>query len=125
MVDSMDAYAAADLLVLPTRQDPFANVTLEALASGLPVVTTSENGAVEPIRECSAVSVLNSHEPDSLVNALSSLLCQLRDEDARETLESAARNTAEACGMASVLQGWEALLREGIEAEAGGLEGHD
>ena len=123
--DSMDAYAAADLLVLPTRQDPFANVTLEALASGLPVVTSSENGAVERVRECSAVSVLDSHEPDSLATALSSILCEMRDQGAREALESAARNTAESCGMASVLQSWEALLREGIEADAGGLEGHD
>jgi UDP-glucose:(heptosyl)LPS alpha-1,3-glucosyltransferase len=38
------AYAASDLLALPTRHDPFANVTLEALACGLPVVTTSCNG---------------------------------------------------------------------------------
>jgi UDP-glucose:(heptosyl)LPS alpha-1,3-glucosyltransferase len=43
-------YAAADLFVLPTRCDPFANVCLEALACGLPVVTTRENGASELIR---------------------------------------------------------------------------
>ena len=42
-------YGAADLLVLPTRYDPFANVVLEALACGLPVITTPENGASEVI----------------------------------------------------------------------------
>ncbi|HIE33188.1 MAG TPA: glycosyltransferase family 1 protein [Thermodesulfobacteriaceae bacterium] len=42
-------YGAADLLVLPTRYDPFANVVLEALACGLPVITTPENGASELI----------------------------------------------------------------------------
>lgn len=44
-------YGAGDLLVLPTLYDPFANVCLEAMACGLPVVTTAENGASELIRE--------------------------------------------------------------------------
>lgn len=43
-------YGAADLLVLPTLYDPFANVCLEAMACGLPVITTSANGAAEIIR---------------------------------------------------------------------------
>jgi UDP-glucose:(heptosyl)LPS alpha-1,3-glucosyltransferase len=40
-------YAAADVFVLPTLYDPFANVTLEALAAGLPVITSAQNGASE------------------------------------------------------------------------------
>ncbi len=40
-------YGASDLLVLPSFFDPCANVTLEALACGLPVVTSSYNGAYE------------------------------------------------------------------------------
>ena len=42
-------YAGADLFVLPTLYDPFSNATLEAMASGLPVVTTRNNGAAELI----------------------------------------------------------------------------
>ncbi len=46
--DDMPAvYAAADAVVLPTRYDPFANVTLEAAAAGRAVVTTRANGASE------------------------------------------------------------------------------
>jgi UDP-glucose:(heptosyl)LPS alpha-1,3-glucosyltransferase len=37
--------------VFPTQYDPFANVCLEALACGLPVVTTSSNGAAEILEE--------------------------------------------------------------------------
>lgn len=39
--------AAADVLVLPTIYDPFSNACLEALAAGLPVITTPANGFAE------------------------------------------------------------------------------
>lgn len=42
-----EAYRNADLFVFPTFYDPFANVCLEALACGLPVLTTSTNGSSE------------------------------------------------------------------------------
>jgi len=40
-------YGASDLLLLPSFFDPCANVTLEGLACGLPVITTVHNGAHE------------------------------------------------------------------------------
>lgn len=42
-----DAYAAADLLVFPPIYEPSANVVGEALAAGLPVITSAFNGAGE------------------------------------------------------------------------------
>ncbi len=48
-------YAEADALVLPTRYDAFANVCLEAMAAGLPVVTSAANGAAEVIGEAGFV----------------------------------------------------------------------
>ena len=44
-------YRAADALIHPTRYDPFANVCLEALACGTPVVTTDRNGVADLIGE--------------------------------------------------------------------------
>ncbi len=52
-------YAAADLFVLPTIYDPFSNATLEAMASGLPVITTRNNGAAELIRNGEEGFVVN------------------------------------------------------------------
>ena len=42
-------YQNSDLLIHPTDFDPFSNVCLEALACGLPVITTKINGASEII----------------------------------------------------------------------------
>jgi UDP-glucose:(heptosyl)LPS alpha-1,3-glucosyltransferase len=42
---------AADVMVLPTRYDPFANTCLEAMACGVPPITTSSNGAAEVLPE--------------------------------------------------------------------------
>lgn len=42
---------AVDLAVLPTRYDPAANVTLEAMATGTPIVTSRANGAAEVLPE--------------------------------------------------------------------------
>jgi len=40
-------YQAADIFLLPTIYDPFSNACLEALAVGLPVITTRANGFSE------------------------------------------------------------------------------
>ena len=45
--DTVPYYAAADVYVHPTFYDPCSLVVLEALSSGLPVVTTRQNGASE------------------------------------------------------------------------------
>jgi len=42
-------FGAADVFVLPTWYDPFSNACLEALAAGLPVITTPANGVSEII----------------------------------------------------------------------------
>lgn len=44
-------YGAADVFCLPTLYDPCANACLEALSSGLPVVTSEANGASEAVLE--------------------------------------------------------------------------
>jgi UDP-glucose:(heptosyl)LPS alpha-1,3-glucosyltransferase len=70
--DAEVCFAAADVYVLPTRYDPFANTTVEALASGLPVITTRGNGAHELIEERVQGSVLeNPADDQGLALALS------------------------------------------------------
>ena len=51
VTDLRPIYAAADIFILPTIYDPFSNACLEALASGLPVITTRSNGFSEIIED--------------------------------------------------------------------------
>jgi UDP-glucose:(heptosyl)LPS alpha-1,3-glucosyltransferase len=65
-------YAAADALVLPTRYEPFGNVHLEALASGLPVVTTTCAGGAEVVGPDSG-AVVEPGDPAAVAAALERL----------------------------------------------------
>jgi len=47
--DVQPFYGMADWLVLPTLYDPFPNVAVEALASALPIITTTTCGAAEVV----------------------------------------------------------------------------
>jgi len=60
-------YAAADVFILPTLYDPFANVTLEALAAGLPVITSAQNGASEIIEDDKNGYILPRADDDKLI----------------------------------------------------------
>jgi len=51
VADLVHVYAAADIFILPTIYDPFSNACLEALACGLPIITTRANGFSEIIED--------------------------------------------------------------------------
>jgi UDP-glucose:(heptosyl)LPS alpha-1,3-glucosyltransferase len=72
--DPRDAYFGADFLVHPTFYDPCSLVVLEALACGLPVVTSRYNGAAEKLDpECGLV-VTDPHDARELGAALTDML---------------------------------------------------
>jgi UDP-glucose:(heptosyl)LPS alpha-1,3-glucosyltransferase len=81
-------YGAADFLALPTRYDPFANVCLEAMACGLPVITTRDNGAAEIIEDGGDGFILD--RPDN-VTSLARKMSALADGEMRARMASAAR----------------------------------
>jgi UDP-glucose:(heptosyl)LPS alpha-1,3-glucosyltransferase len=83
-------YGAADVLVLPARYEPFGNVHLEALASGVPVVTTAVAGGSELIQEGTNGAVVAPGDPEALAAAV----LGLRSAEVRG-LSEAARRSAE------------------------------
>ncbi len=66
-------FAAADIMVLPTASEGLANVWVEALASGTPVVTTDVGGAREVI-DRPAAGRLVPRDPDAVAVALREIL---------------------------------------------------
>jgi UDP-glucose:(heptosyl)LPS alpha-1,3-glucosyltransferase len=73
--------AASDVFVLPTIYDPFSNASLEALAAGLPVITTRANGFSEIINRDVEGDLLP--RPDD-IEALMFSLCAWGDPARRE-----------------------------------------
>jgi UDP-glucose:(heptosyl)LPS alpha-1,3-glucosyltransferase len=72
--DPRDAYFAADFLVHPTFYDPCSLVALEALACGLPVVTSRFNGASEKLSPPHDGLVVNDpHDARALAGALTDM----------------------------------------------------
>jgi len=100
-------YAAADVLMLPTRYEPFGNVHLEALASGLPVVTTTVAGGAEVIEENKNGALV---PPDDAV-ALAAAVASLR-EGSRPARAEAARRAAEPFTYSRQAGEFERLYRE-------------
>jgi UDP-glucose:(heptosyl)LPS alpha-1,3-glucosyltransferase len=65
VADLTPVYAAADIFILPTIYDPFSNACLEALACGLPVITTRCNGFTEIVEDGIHGSIID--DPSKLI----------------------------------------------------------
>ncbi|WP_286236631.1 glycosyltransferase family 4 protein [Neptuniibacter halophilus] len=86
-------YNAADLLLLPTLYDPFPNVILEAMSSGLPVITSRKCGGAEFIRQGEEGFVTDALDVDAMAAALG----QLKDPQQWQRSSVAARQRVAAC----------------------------
>lgn len=83
---SADFYAASDFFVLPTRHDSCSLVVLEALAMGLPVISTIFNGACEIMIDGRHGYVLS--DPAD-VPALTAAMLNLQNPETRQTMSQA------------------------------------
>jgi UDP-glucose:(heptosyl)LPS alpha-1,3-glucosyltransferase len=67
-------YGAADCFVLPTLYDPMPNAALEALACGLPTVTSTTCGAAELIQPNTNGRIVAALDADALAHSLDAVL---------------------------------------------------
>ncbi len=81
--DPVPYYAAADALILPTVYDPFPSTVIEALACGLPVVTTTGCGAREVVNRIDPAFVCDTFDMTALTNGLKRALALAEIPSAR------------------------------------------
>jgi len=107
--DVENYFAAADLLALPSVQEAFGNVVLEALASGLPVLVSRSAGASEVLDGKLAHGIVDRPEdPTELERSLRKLLERSRDP----TVVSEARRLGERYSWQNHFREFAALLLE-------------
>jgi UDP-glucose:(heptosyl)LPS alpha-1,3-glucosyltransferase len=83
IMDIENYFNAIDVFVLPARIEEFGRVVLEAMACGLPVITTDKVGASELIEGEAREFVIRSHDAGALAAAIVRLV---QDEALRERI---------------------------------------
>jgi len=114
--DVASLYAAADCFALPARYDTFSLATLEAMASGLPVIVSRAAGVSEllsPGRDC--LMLEDPNDVDALAQGLERLI---QDHALGSAMGVEARKTAERCSWDDVATRTVAVYREAL-ASAG------
>ncbi len=90
--DLIRAYQTADLFIFPSVVEGFAQVLLESLACGLPILSTTHTAAPDLITEGKEGFIVEPRRPDLLAQRIT--WC-LEHRDALEAMRAPARATAE------------------------------
>jgi len=100
--DAAQLLGVTDLLVQPTFRDPCSLATLEALASGVPVLTTTANGAADALTDTAAGQAVSAGDADAFATALRAWIATISDDALRLQAADAAR----ACTDTRDVDGW-------------------
>lgn len=95
-------YAASDIFVFPTIYEPFGNVHLEALASGLPVITTKNSGASEIIENGVQGFVVKA--PEDVLTISEKIYFLMNNKNELEKMSKEARLLAERFSLQSHIE---------------------
>lgn len=108
-----DWYQAADLYVMSSRFEGFPNTLIEAMAYGLPVVSTDcETGPREIVRQGVDGLLVPPNDLPALVRALARLM---DDTALRQRMSKQAVKVRERFGLPKIAKKWEWLFQEAME----------
>ncbi len=102
-----------DGFCFPTRYEPFSNACLEALAAGLPVITTAANGVAERLTDGGGVVVDDAEDVDGFAAAIT----RMADREWRGRHGARAREIAAGHTLEGYVARWESLLEGLVEGE--------
>ncbi len=108
----LEVYAMSDIFVLPSRLEGFSRVLIEAMAAGLPVVTTNAPGCGEVFTHNQQGLVCPVDDVDALTKAIRTLI---EDEPRRLAMSTTAQAYSKAFDWSVVAQGYENVYRELME----------
>ncbi|MFO1322677.1 MAG: glycosyltransferase family 4 protein [Burkholderiales bacterium] len=108
--DPRPFYGAADAFVLPTLYDALSNAVLEAMACGLPVVTSDRCGAGELVAAHAAGVVCGARDVGALAAAMAALLSPAERERAGANALVAMRPLTPEAMSAKLVALYESLL---------------
>lgn len=80
-------YQLADALVIPSHYDPFANVTVEALAMGVRVISSLSNGGHEVLTEENGIKIA-SLTKEEISNALQRALSKPKTKESADKIRA-------------------------------------
>jgi len=115
--DAPSCLAAADLVAMPSRTEPFGLVALEAMAAGVPLVASRVGGLLEVAGAQDTVRWCEPGDAASLAGALVVALAEA--DEAREARVARARARAATFGLARFLATLEGAYRDVLEAPSG------
>jgi UDP-glucose:(heptosyl)LPS alpha-1,3-glucosyltransferase len=111
--DPRPYYGVADVFLLPTLYDPLSNAVLEALACGLPVITSTRCGAGELVAAHRAGIVCGARDIAAIGDAMRGLLAQsVRERAAAGALCAVSSLTPDAMA-ARLVDLYQAMLDSG------------
>ena len=109
--DPRPFYGSADAFVLPTLYDALSNAVLEALASGLPVITSDRCGAGELVRAHDAGVVCGARDIEAIAGAMRGMLDPTSRQQASGHAIAAVADLTPAAMAARLVTLYETLLR--------------
>jgi glycosyltransferase involved in cell wall biosynthesis len=115
-LDLSAAYASADVFAMPSTTETFGNVTLEAMASGVPPVAVADGGVLDFGVHDENAWLTPPDRPDQLAAGIDRLLA---DPGLRRRLGQGARATALARGWGPVFDQLVDHYRSAVLPESG------